>query len=137
MMLQKQHIPYWLGDRIAILCTFLSQKHSRTLFVEKNKLWPFFVAKTIYALRLESFCALKVAIRKVHTFWASGLCKHLHWSSIYQMISTGCLPLFNTYQIEQFWIALFRWVCGSSGLYIILHIIFEQVGWLAVFCCIK
>ena len=31
----------------------------------------FFVAKTIYALRPESFCALKVAIRKVQTFWAS------------------------------------------------------------------
>ena len=33
----------------------------------------FFVAKTIYALRPESFCALKVAIRKVQTFWASAL----------------------------------------------------------------
>ena len=31
----------------------------------------FFVAKTIYTLRRENFCALKVAIRKVQTFWAS------------------------------------------------------------------
>ena len=26
MVLQKQHIPFWLEDQIAILCTFLSQK---------------------------------------------------------------------------------------------------------------
>ena len=30
------------------------------------------VAKTIYALCPESFCALNFAIRKVQTFWASG-----------------------------------------------------------------
>ena len=33
----------------------------------------FFVAKTIDALRPESFRALKFAIRKIETFWASGL----------------------------------------------------------------
>ena len=43
------------------LCIFLSQKRCAR----------FFVAKTIYALRPESVCALKVAIRKVQTFWAS------------------------------------------------------------------
>ena len=41
-------------------------------FCGKNDLRAFFVAKTIYALRPESFCALKVAIWKVQTFWASG-----------------------------------------------------------------
>ena len=71
MMLQKQHIPFWNGDQIAILCTFLSQNDLRTLFVAKNHLRTFFVAKTIYTLRLESFCALNFAIRKVQTFWAS------------------------------------------------------------------
>ena len=42
-------------------------------FCGKNDLRAFFVAKTIYALRPESFCALKVAIWKVQTFWASGV----------------------------------------------------------------
>ena len=32
----------------------------------------FFCRKTMYALRPESFSGLKVAIRKVQTFWASG-----------------------------------------------------------------
>ena len=32
----------------------------------------FFCRKTLYALRPESFSGLKVAIRKVQTFWASG-----------------------------------------------------------------
>ena len=41
-------------------------------FVAKTIYAFFFVAKTIYALCPESFCALKVAIRKVQTFWASG-----------------------------------------------------------------
>ena len=46
------------------LCTFFVTKRIYAHF--------FFVAKTIYALSPESFCALKVAIRKVQTFWASG-----------------------------------------------------------------
>ena len=60
---------------------FLSQKLSMHFFVTKriyayffcreNDLHAFFVAKTIYALRPESFRVLKVAIRKVQTFWAS------------------------------------------------------------------
>ena len=41
------------------------------LFGLKNNLH--FLSKTIYALRLGSSCALKFAIRKVQTFWASGL----------------------------------------------------------------
>merc|ERR1711994_1118625 len=54
-------------------CTFLSQKEfTHLFFVAKNDLCVIFVAKTIYALRPESFCALKVAIWKVQTFWASG-----------------------------------------------------------------
>ena len=40
-------------------------------FVTKKFVHTFFFAKTIYALRPESFCAFKVAIRKVQTFWAS------------------------------------------------------------------
>ena len=51
--------------------TFLSQKQFTRFFCRENALRTFFVAKTIYALRPESFCALKVAIRKVQTFWAS------------------------------------------------------------------
>ena len=42
-------------------------------FCGKNDLRAFFVAKTIYALRPESFRALKFAIRKIQTFCASGL----------------------------------------------------------------
>ena len=68
---------------------FLSQKLFMHFFVTKriyayflcreNNLHAFFVAKTIYALRPESFCALKVAIRKVQTFWASALLPHKIW----------------------------------------------------------
>ena len=68
MMLQKQHISFRLGDQIAILCPFLSRK----------QFTHFFVAKTIYALSPESFCVLKVAIRKVQTFWASELSDDYH-----------------------------------------------------------
>ena len=60
----------------------ISVSDLRTLFCRKNYLCPFlsqkefvhtfFVAKMIYAPCPESFCALKVAIRKVQTFWASG-----------------------------------------------------------------
>ena len=60
--------------------TFLSQKIFMHFLVTKRFCAHFFLsptrftvffAKTIYALRPESFCALKVAIRKVQTFWAS------------------------------------------------------------------
>ena len=55
------------------LCTFLSQKEfAHTFFLSRTRFTRFF-AKTIYASRPESFCALKVAIRKVQTFWASGM----------------------------------------------------------------
>ena len=51
---------------------FLSQKEfTHVFFVAKTIYAFFFVAKTIYALCPESFCALKVAIRKVQTFCAS------------------------------------------------------------------
>ena len=70
-MLQKQHIHFRLGDQIAILCTFLSRKQF-THFIRREKWFThFFVAKAIYALRPEIFCALNFAIRKVQTFWAS------------------------------------------------------------------
>ena len=92
MMLQKQHIPLWLGYQIAILCVFCRQ----------NDLCTLFVAKTIYAFRLESFCALNFAIRKVQTFGASGL----DWAGqiVYSLaaplpcikvIYTNCLCLYS------------------------------------------
>ena len=60
--------------------TFLSQKIFMHFLVTKRICAHFFFrehglrffAKTINALRPESFCALKVPIRKVQTFWASG-----------------------------------------------------------------
>ena len=55
------------------LCTFLSQKEFAHTFFVANMVYAFFFAKTIYALGPESFCALKVAIRKVQTFWASAV----------------------------------------------------------------
>ena len=59
------------------LCIFLSQKEfMHPFFVAKTIYLLFFVAKTIYALCPESFCALKVAIRKVQTFWASVSVNH-------------------------------------------------------------
>ena len=39
--------------------------------------------KTIYALCPESFCALKVAIRKIQTFWASvGIYLSVQWNTV-------------------------------------------------------
>ena len=53
--------------------TFFSQKQfTHTFFVRKTIYAYFFVAKMIYALSSENFCALKFAIWKVQTFWASG-----------------------------------------------------------------
>ena len=50
---------------------FVTKRIYAYFFCRENNLRVFFVAKTIYILHLESFCALKVAIRKVQTFWAS------------------------------------------------------------------
>ena len=36
MMLQKQHIPLWLGDQIAILCVFCRENNLRITFFEKQ-----------------------------------------------------------------------------------------------------
>ena len=69
-------------SRKLLMHTFLLQIQSTHTFCCKNDLstlvllqkqftHTFFVAKTIYALHPESFCALTVAIRKVQTFWAS------------------------------------------------------------------
>ena len=55
-----------------IYALFCHKKNLCTLFLSRTRFTRFF-AKTIYALHLESFCALKVAIRKVQTFWASDL----------------------------------------------------------------
>ena len=52
---------------------FVTKRIYAPFFCRENDLRVFFVAKTIYALHPESFCALKVAIRKVQTFWASGV----------------------------------------------------------------
>ena len=50
---------------------FLPQKYYVHIFLSQKRFSRFLVAKTICALRLESFWALKVAIRTVQTFWAS------------------------------------------------------------------
>ena len=55
-----------------IYALFCHKKNLCTLFLSRTRFTRFFFAKMIYALRPESFCALKVAIRKVQTFWASG-----------------------------------------------------------------
>ena len=54
-----------------IYALFCQKKNLCTLFLSRTRFTRFF-AKTICASRPESFCALKVAIRKVQTFWASG-----------------------------------------------------------------
>ena len=41
------------------------------LYLSRKIIYTLFVAKTIYAVLLESFCALNFAIWKVQTFWAS------------------------------------------------------------------
>ena len=65
--------------QIAIFVLFFREYDLRTLFVAaKNDLHTFF-PKTIYALGLESFCALNFAIWKVQTFWASA--PHTHKAS--------------------------------------------------------
>ena len=50
---------------------FCHQKNLWKKFCRKNGFCVLFVAKTIYALCLESFWALKVAIWTVQSFWAS------------------------------------------------------------------
>ena len=58
-----------------------------TFYVAKM-IYAFFLSqKTIYALRPESFCALKVAILKVQTFWASGSLIH-HFTQTMRSIQT-------------------------------------------------
>ena len=56
---------------------FVTKRIYAYFFYRENDLCVFFVAKTIYAIRPESFCAL-VAIRKLQTFWASGLSEAHH-----------------------------------------------------------
>ena len=53
-----------------IYALFCHKKNLCKLFLSQTQFTRFF-AKMIYALRPESFCALKVAIRKVQTLWAS------------------------------------------------------------------
>ena len=82
---------------------FLSQKLLRTFFVTKRIHAPFFVAKkiyalflsqkTIYALRPESFCALKVAIRKDQTFWASASPSPKSWLYQSSLTDSKTLPV--------------------------------------------
>ena len=69
VLLQKRFIHTFVTKTIYAL--FCHKKNLCILFCRENDLHAFFVTKTIYALRPESFCALKVAIRKVQTFWAS------------------------------------------------------------------
>ena len=59
------------------LLTFLSQKQfMHTVLFAKMIYLLFFVAKTIKAIRLESFWPLKSANLKVLTFWASVILVH-------------------------------------------------------------
>ena len=57
--------------QIQLTHTCLLQKQFTHTFLSHKRFTRFFVAKKIFALHLESFCALKVAIGKVQTFWAS------------------------------------------------------------------
>ena len=50
---------------------FVAKTINTHFFCRKNNTRAFFVPKMLFALRPESFCALKVAIWKVQTFWAS------------------------------------------------------------------
>ena len=75
-----------------IYALFCHKKNLRTLFFcRENDFRAVFVAKTIYALRPESFCALKVAIRKVQTFWASAAAPH--WLEVAVMTGTTAARL--------------------------------------------
>ena len=90
--------------------TFLLQKQFTHTLLSRKRFTGFFVAKTIYALRPESFCALKVAIRKVQTFWASGLDKSAwSWgitcfsrgSPFCSFVFLGCLFV-STFELQWF-----------------------------------
>ena len=79
-MLQKQFTHTFLSQKLfthfflsqkRIYAPFFCRENDLRAFLSRKRFTRFFVAKTIYALRPESFCALKVAIRKVQTFWAS------------------------------------------------------------------
>ena len=61
MMLQSSTYPFDLEVKLQFYVLFCSE----TIYA------LYWLRKTIYALRPESCCALKVAIRKVQTFWAS------------------------------------------------------------------
>ena len=62
---------------------FVTKRFYAPFFCRENDLRAFFVAKTIYALRPESFCSLKVAIRKIQTFWASvGIYLSVQWNCV-------------------------------------------------------
>ena len=63
--------PYFFVQ-VQLTHTFLLQKQFTHTLLSQKRFTRFFGANTIYALRPESFCALKVAILKVQTFWASG-----------------------------------------------------------------
>ena len=63
--------PHFFVAKMIRAHLFCCKNNLYTLFCRENDLRAFFVAKTISALCPESFCALKVAIRKVQTFWAS------------------------------------------------------------------
>ena len=53
-------------------CNFMyCRKMIYALYLSRKIIYTLFVAKTIYAVLLESFCALNFAIWKVQTFWAS------------------------------------------------------------------
>ena len=69
MMLQKQHIPFWLGDQILIICTFLLRNDLRTLLVAKHD------------LRTSSGKFLRVEFCHPESSDFLGLC-YYHWLSL-------------------------------------------------------
>ena len=72
MMLQNSIYPFELEIKLLFYVLFCRDV-IYTLYLSQKRFTHFFVAKTIYTLRPESFCALNFAIRKVQTFWASAL----------------------------------------------------------------
>ena len=95
MMLQKQHIRFWLGDQIAILCTFFVAKMIYALYLSR---------KRIYALRPECFCALIFAIRKVQTFWGtnrSALSQCFDQSSANSWLRWGIMTFMFQYSAKE------------------------------------
>ena len=98
-------------------------------FVAKTIYAFFLVAKTLYALCPESFCALKVAIRKVQTFWASG--SHIYTWEAWELLTW----LFDSLPF----CFLFDFLCCVNYVCILLIVtftcLFIRMCVCIIFCC--